>query len=363
MMRALLEWIKKEKFYVILFLLVGAYLFYERVHFGSAPSEMPVSQEVIAYQQAEGELQQKVQTSGSLEVFLKDRPDLAALFGFFTSFILLALLIGLAIDIGYSINKRFRSHLVFQFHEPSFSDWRLSMLFKVVVLFFAAGLMASFILGYFRRVVFEGPSDNFYILMHTTLVDVLCFLFIWHVMNRSGGGLRDIGFRVPDGKILRELVIGWLGYLAILPAFAIVLIAVVFISEWLAQEPPLHPIINVFLEEEKRNPFLVQYSVLLAAVIGPFFEEIFFRGFCYSIIKKKWGKIWGMLASSALFAWIHESSFAFWPIFVLGLGLAYLYEKRQSLIAPMVLHITHNSVFLAYFFLTKQVLAQEAGLF
>jgi membrane protease YdiL (CAAX protease family) len=114
--------------------------------------------------------------------------------------------------------------------------------------------------------------------------------------------------------------------------------------------------VNVLLEEEQRSPWIVVYSVLLATFIAPILEEIFFRGFCYPIFKKKWGKNAGMIITSSFFAIIHNNTFAFWPIFVLGMALAYMYEKRRSLIAPMTLHLIHNTIFIGYFFLAKQAL-------
>jgi len=61
--------------------------------------------------------------------------------------------------------------------------------------------------------------------------------------------------------------------------------------------------------------------------------------------------------SSAFFASSHQNIFAFLPIFVLGLGLGYLYEKRGTLVPSIVLHIVHNTIFISYFFLAKEVLA------
>ena len=108
-------------------------------------------------------------------------------------------------------------------------------------------------------------------------------------------------------------------------------------------------------------PLLIYYSLFLAALFGPIFEEIFFRGFCYPILKRRIGVPLSMVTTAAFFALIHENSFAFLTIFVLGLGLVYLYEKRGSLVAPLTMHITHNVVFLSYFFFTKEILKREIG--
>ena len=65
---------------------------------------------------------------------------------------------------------------------------------------------------------------------------------------------------------------------------------------------------------------------------------------------------WAMILTAFFFALIHQNLFAFFPIFILGLCLCYLYEKRGTLVPSIVLHLTHNLVFITYFFLAKKVL-------
>lgn len=134
------------------------------------------------------------------------------------------------------------------------------------------------------------------------------------------------------------------------------LLVLILLANLFAYEPPPHPLVGIFLEEEKNNPVLVIYSIFLASIVGPFIEEIFFRGFCYPILKYKWGIKWAMLLTALFFALIHQNQFAFLPIFILGLSLAWLYEKRANLVAPITLHLIHNSFFLAYFFVAKKVI-------
>jgi len=125
--------------------------------------------------------------------------------------------------------------------------------------------------------------------------------------------------------------------------------------QMLSYEPPPHPLVEVFLAEE-RSPGTIAYSLFLACVAGPLFEEIFFRGFCYPAFKKRWGTGWALVLSAAFFSAIHQNLFAFLPVFILGLGLGYLYEKRGTLVPSIALHVIHNTVFIAYFFLAKEVL-------
>jgi len=91
-------------------------------------------------------------------------------------------------------------------------------------------------------------------------------------------------------------------------------------------------------------------------VVGPIVEEIFFRGFLYPALRRYWGFVGAMIASSILFAGVHANIFSFFPIFFLGVVLTYLYEKRQSLIPCMALHVFHNTVFIVYFFLIRGAL-------
>jgi len=219
-------------------------------------------------------------------------------------------------------------------------------------------LCLGFLMGAIQAVFFQGDSDNVYLILHTLALYFVGVYFMMRFVKKSGGHWSDLGLRVPGTGFFREVGAGFLGYLGVLPLFVAVLLVLLVIANFFHYEPPAHPLVNIFLEEEKRAPFLMAFSLLLGAVMGPVFEEIFFRGFCYPVLRNRWGKSWGMVLSAAFFAGIHHSGFVFWPVFVLGITLAYLYEERRSLVASITLHITHNSILLGYFFLVKQIISQ-----
>jgi membrane protease YdiL (CAAX protease family) len=90
-------------------------------------------------------------------------------------------------------------------------------------------------------------------------------------------------------------------------------------------------------------------SVSVAAPIG---EETFFRGFVFTGLVQRM-PVWGAAAISALlFSGAHFEKFQVLPIFVVGLGLAYVYYQTRSLWCSMAAHATFNGVSLiaAYFF-------------
>ena len=89
------------------------------------------------------------------------------------------------------------------------------------------------------------------------------------------------------------------------------------------------------------DPWLV---VLAVVVLAPIAEEIFFRGIVYNAWLREGGRRWAFFGSAALFALIHLSLVAAVPIFLLGLALAWVYERTGTLLAPIAMHVTVNAI-------------------
>jgi hypothetical protein len=97
-------------------------------------------------------------------------------------------------------------------------------------------------------------------------------------------------------------------------------------------------------------PGLVIDLVFGAGVVAVV-EELFFRVVLFALLRQRMRFIYAAILSSALFAIAHEVA-AWLPVFALGLGLAYLYEKRHSLWTNALAHGTLNAIsFLLLFFL------------
>lgn len=108
--------------------------------------------------------------------------------------------------------------------------------------------------------------------------------------------------------------------------------------------------------EEKRSRVLL-FLTIFVSVFGPLVEEMFFRGFMYSAIKKRMGVLAAAFLSAAVFSLLHANIVGFLPIMALGVLLAYLYETTGSLVASMTVHILHNSAIICFVFFIKQLLA------
>jgi uncharacterized protein len=92
-------------------------------------------------------------------------------------------------------------------------------------------------------------------------------------------------------------------------------------------------------------------DLIFGAGVVAVVEELFFRVVLFALLRQRMRFIYAAILSSALFAIAHEIS-AWLPVFALGLGLAYLYEKRHSLWTNAFAHGTLNAIsFLLLFFL------------
>ncbi len=129
--------------------------------------------------------------------------------------------------------------------------------------------------------------------------------------------LKTIGLNMKSW--VRDVFLGVSAYSVVLPMLVGIILVLSIVIKLIQYEPPPHPLVDIFVVEDKQNPWLIGLCIFLACTVGPIIEEIFFRGFCYTALKKKWGVACALVVSALFFAGIHMSLFAFFPVFVLGL--------------------------------------------
>jgi membrane protease YdiL (CAAX protease family) len=147
--------------------------------------------------------------------------------------------------------------------------------------------------------------------------------------------------RDPRGALVAGVGYGalaWLGTNVVLYIMAALLTAI-------GQPPEVGPAENAIAMLE---PWLVVLAIVLFAPIA---EELFFRGIVFNAWRREASRRWAYVGSAALFAVIHFQLVSLVPIFLLGLALAWVYERSGSLLAPIAMHATVNglSVALALF--------------
>ena len=92
----------------------------------------------------------------------------------------------------------------------------------------------------------------------------------------------------------------------------------------------------------------------VGAIIAPFVEEIFFRGFLFQGFRQKYGWLPAILLSSAIFGAAHLDPVSLIPTFILGCVLAYVYHRSNSLWPGIIFHAMINSFSLCAVYVISQ---------
>ena len=87
--------------------------------------------------------------------------------------------------------------------------------------------------------------------------------------------------------------------------------------------------------------------MILVTLLAPVCEEFFFRGFCFTALRRSFGVAVAAIITGAVFGAIHASGTEpefLVPLGVLGALLCLLYWRTGSIIPCMVLHALNNSI-------------------
>ncbi len=92
------------------------------------------------------------------------------------------------------------------------------------------------------------------------------------------------------------------------------------------------------------SPLWVVAFGVISIGLAPVVEEFIFRGLLYPVLKQLGFPVVAWLTSTLLFAVIHANLQALVPLAVLAVMLTWLYEKTDSLLAPILAHATFNAI-------------------
>lgn len=228
--------------------------------------------------------------------------------------------------------------------------WQISDVAKLIILVFFFGYLTNALLYFFLSFFSINLYPNLKPIISAVIIDGLVLFFVsYFVLKKYRQKIDSLGINFKD--FFKKIKLGITTYITIVPILVLLIVFLSSLAQRLNYQPPLHPLVDIILGE-KKIIFLI-FLFLLGGVIGPTVEEIFFRGFAYPAIKKKTGIVFSIIITATFFAALHQNLFAFLPIFFLGVVLAYVYEKSDSLIPPITIHILHNSLMIMGIFLMK----------
>jgi len=95
------------------------------------------------------------------------------------------------------------------------------------------------------------------------------------------------------------------------------------------------------------NSLVLILLLFCGFTISPITEELFYRGFLYNALKTKTSILIATIIQSAIFTVTHRYGlFNSFIVFLLGIALAIIYEKKRNLLIPAFVHCINNACIL-----------------
>jgi membrane protease YdiL (CAAX protease family) len=206
-----------------------------------------------------------------------------------------------------------------------------------ILLVFVFGLLGAIVVGSFIYPILDRLS-----LTDTTLETILMLVIYgalgvaaWAIIiKRRGATPADVGLtRVPGSTL----------WLMIPAAFAVMMVngfLVLLVRELLGDVATVEDQLDI--RGETIDMVETFFFFLSTTIAAPFVEEVFFRGLVYRYAREKAGVGWATFISAALFSAAHAIPTLLAPLFFLGLALAYVAQRYDSLLPAMAMHAVVN---------------------
>lgn len=154
-----------------------------------------------------------------------------------------------------------------------------------------------------------------------------------HAITRHGLSWQAVGFRRPTRSLWHLL---WELPVAILALVAVQGTAFAVLGE--------SPGSGTGLAEDASaiGPVSAVLIVLATAVLTPLWEEALFRGLVLGAARGRWGTAWAVVVSALVFAAAHGFPLLLPYLVTMGLLLAWLRVRQESLWASLALHSSVN---------------------
>ncbi|UTY25754.1 CPBP family intramembrane glutamic endopeptidase [Treponema denticola] len=103
---------------------------------------------------------------------------------------------------------------------------------------------------------------------------------------------------------------------------------------------------DILVLEKLQRPRFEPFMLISTVIIGPIFEEIFYRGLLYNKLKEISNVFIAVFISSIFFAFLHIPGYGFnikmFSLVLDGILLTYCYEKTDNIYVPILVHSINN---------------------
>ena len=332
----LINWFKRERPYLLMFFAMAVA--------SSVRLESTVTEEKPAAEQAAGSKLELSRFNDLVYVWeaIEDNPEGMLAMGLLSLLIFIALASGTAIFLWWMISLFFGNNLLgdSKLLPKRWGLWDVvkSFGFYFFMVVVTRSMIELISLHDGGKVFIDGFSKLQLGMLLQVPASILVCPFIVYVMHvEHGQPLEEIGVR-PEW---RPVGLGVLGYLGALPVVTGAAVLSLFIALFLDIPQESHPLAPEVLLAGDLG--ILVPVIIFACVLAPVWEELFFRGLLYPVLRKWLGVPAGMTISAVVFSLVHFNLFQFLPITVLGILLALLYEKTNSLWSSITAHAVFNS--------------------
>jgi len=293
-------------------------------------------------------------TEERIKDFFKSGTLTARFYAFFAMLIVLLVVSSFIFDAIYIFKK-----------SPTFLDmnrqrldktvpWGISDILRVSLIIIFVGYIINIGMGLLLKIFSIALDLNLRSILGTFFIDLTaCCVIFYFVVVKYKERLTSVGMNFA--YLVRNIFSGITAYIFIIPILILALLVSIRLLDIIGYNPPPQPVFEVFISEKRSGVLL--FLGIFVSVFGPIVEEMFFRGFMYSAIKKRIGVTAAALLSAAIFSSLHTNVVGFFPIMILGFLLAYLYETTGSLISSIAVHILHNTIMVGLVFFIKELMS------
>lgn len=206
----------------------------------------------------------------------------------------------------------------------------------------------------------EGPTEGWFnvISIITSFLGVIIYTFLLPNSVRTSiwGGIKNYS------DLGRNMMMGMISWFLAFPLVALVSQVAGLILIGFGLPSGQHEQVAVrFLRMSSGYPYLFLVVALLIMSIVPIVEELLFRGFLQTWLRKRFGVFIAIIVASLIFTFFHYSSTQGWDniellasLFTLSCFLGYIYERQQSLWSSIMLHATFNGISVLAIILSNQ---------
>jgi membrane protease YdiL (CAAX protease family) len=186
-----------------------------------------------------------------------------------------------------------------------------------------------------------GPGGSALLLTAIAFQAALATATLVWVAVRYRGWTPALGLR--SARTARDVAFGaWTGA-ALFAAAAFAVLPILQLAWTLVTGEPPPPINQPILPVDP-TPVQVALGTLAVVLGAPFGEEVFFRGFLFGSLRSRFSFLPAATMSAAVFALFHVQPLLILVMVFVGVGLAYLYERRGSLAASIAAHGMFNLI-------------------